>query len=139
MKVSAVRYLIDAGPWVGALSAQDQWHTWSARVFSTLDEPVFTSELVFGETCHLLRTERAALLALIELVTDGSLNLISLWKAHGERAAHLLASYPRMDAGDASLVVLSELHPKARIVTTDVRDFTYYRRRTREVLPLIHP
>jgi hypothetical protein len=44
-----------------------------------------------------------------------------------------------MDAGDASLVVLSELHPKAKIITTDVRDFTVYRRFRHEALPLIHP
>eukprot|EP01041_Mallomonas_annulata_P032588 gene32588-55086_t len=46
---SVIRYLIDAGPLVGALSVRDQWHTWSARVIATLDEPVFTTEVVFGE------------------------------------------------------------------------------------------
>jgi len=51
----------------------------------------------------------------------------------------LLAKYPFMDAGDASLVVLSERIPKAKIVTTDVRDCTVYRRFRDEPLPLIHP
>ena len=44
-----------------------------------------------------------------------------------------------MDAGDASLVVLSERFPKAKIITTDVRDSTVYRRFRNEPLPLIHP
>ena len=45
-----------------------------------------------------------------------------------------------MDAGDASLGVLSELHPQAKIIiTTDVRDFTVYRRFRHAALPLIHP
>jgi hypothetical protein len=44
-----------------------------------------------------------------------------------------------MDAGDASLVVLSEKLPKAKLITTDVRDFTVYRRFRHEPLPLIHP
>jgi hypothetical protein len=44
-----------------------------------------------------------------------------------------------MDAGDASLAVLSELHPQAKIITTDVRDFTVYRRFRHAALPLIHP
>jgi hypothetical protein len=44
-----------------------------------------------------------------------------------------------MDAGDASLGVLSELHPQAKIIPTDVRDFTVYRRFRHAALPLIHP
>lgn len=51
----------------------------------------------------------------------------------------LLKKYPRMDAGDASLVVLSERFPKAKIITVDVRDFTVYRRFRNQPLPLIHP
>lgn len=139
MKASAIRYLIDAGPLVGALSARDQWHTWSARVVATLDEPVYTTELVFGEACHLLSGEREAMLVLVRLVTEKRLNLLPIWSHHGARASALLRHYPQMDAGDASLVVLSELHPKAKIITTDVRDFTVYRRFRNEALPLIHP
>ena len=139
MKASVIRYLIDAGPLVGTLSVRDQWHTWSARVVATLDEPVFTTEVVFGEACHLLKEERAALLVLVRMVSERRLNLLSVWSDHGARAATLLSQYPQMDAGDASLVVLSELHPKAKIITTDVRDFTVYRRFGHERLPLIRP
>jgi hypothetical protein len=59
-----------------------------------------------------------------------------------DRTAHihsLLEKYPQMDAGDASLVALSERFPKAKIITTDVRDFTVYRRFRNDALPLIHP
>ena len=139
MKASAVRYLIDAGPLVGALSARDQWHAWSARVIATLDEPVFSTELVFGEACHLLNGERDAMLVLVRLVTEKRLNLLPIWTHHGARASALLGHYSQMDAGDASLVVLSELHPKAKIITIDVRHFTVYRRFRHEALPLIHP
>jgi uncharacterized protein len=139
VKASEIRYLIDAGPLVGAFSRRDQWHEWSARVVATLDEPVFTTEIVFGEACHLVRSERGALLVLIRMVTEGRLDLLPIWAARGKRAAELIAHYPQMDAGDASLVVLSEQYPKARIITTDVRDFTVYRRFRGEPLPLIHP
>ena len=71
------------------------------------------------------------------MVSERRLNLLSVWSDHGARAATLLSQYPQMDAGDASLVVLSELHPKAKIITTDVRDFTDYRRFGHERLPLI--
>ena len=139
MKASAIRYIIDAGPLVGALSLRDQWHVWSAGVVATLDEPVFTTEVVFGEACHLLKFERAAMQALIRQVTERRLNLVPIWEIHGTRAAELLVAYPQMDPGDASLVVLSEQFPKAKIITTDVRDFTIYRRFRNEPLPLIHP
>ena len=33
-----------------------------------------------------------------------------------------MLEFDRMDAGDASLVVLSEIHRDARIITTDRRD-----------------
>ncbi len=139
MKASAVRYLLDAGPLVGALSRHDQWHEWCALVIATLDEPVFTTEIVFGEVCHLLKAERAALRVAIRQVTRGRLVLVPIWAAHGARADELLAQYPQMDAGDASLVVLSEQHPRARIITVDARHFTIYRRFRHEPLPLIHP
>ena len=124
---------------VGALSSRDQWHAWSVGVVATLDEPVFTTEIVFGEACHLLGLERPAILVLIRMVEEKRLNLIPVWSDHGDRASALLRHYPQMDAGDASLVVLSERFPKAKIITTDVRDFTVYRRFRNEPLPLIHP
>ena len=124
---------------MGAFSLRDQWHDWSAQVIATLDEPVFTTEIVFGEACHLLKSERAALLALIQQVTAQRLNLVPIWATHGTRASALLASYPQMDAGDASLVVLSERCPRAKIITLDVKDFTVYRRFRDQRLPLLHP
>jgi hypothetical protein len=33
----------------------------------------------------------------------------------------------------------SELYPKAKSITTDVRDFKVYRRFRNEILPLLHP
>ena len=139
MKDSAIRYLIDAGPLVGALSTRDQWHKWSAQIIATLDERVFTTEIVFGEACHLLNHERRGLLALVQQVAERRLMLSSVWDRSARRVASLMEQYPQMDAGDASLVVLSEQFPRAKIITVDVRDFTVYRRFGDEPLPLIHP
>jgi hypothetical protein len=79
------------------------------------------------------------MLVLVRLVSEKRLNLLPIWTHHGARASDLLGHYPQMDAGDASLGVLSELHPQAKIITTDVRDFTVYRRFRHAALPLIHP
>ncbi len=47
--------------------------------------------------------------------------------------------YERMDAADASLVVMSEIHRDAKIITTDRRDFSIYRRLGRYRLPVVLP
>ncbi len=44
-----------------------------------------------------------------------------------------------MDAADASLAVLSELFPKATVVTTASRHFCTYRRVRKQALPLLLP
>ncbi len=138
MKDSAIKYLIDAGPLVAALSASDQWHHWAVQAMSIIDEPVATTEFALAEACHLLKSDRPGLRQIVRFVATGRLVPISIWDA-AVRVDALLEKYPQMDAGDASLVVLSERLPKAKIITTDVRDFTVYRRFRNEALPLIHP
>ena len=47
--------------------------------------------------------------------------------------------YGQMDVADASLIVLSELNPRARLITIDRRDFTVYRRNDGNPVPCIMP
>lgn len=138
MKALAIEYLVDAGPIVGLLSQTDQWHVWSDSVLTVLNEQLATTETVLAEVCHLLQKNRIGFFAAIEAVESGKIVLIPVWD-RSSRIRTLLEKYPQMDAGDASLVVLSEKLPKARIITTDVGDFTVYRRFRNEPLPLIHP
>jgi hypothetical protein len=44
-----------------------------------------------------------------------------------------------MDAGDCSLVILSEVLPRATIITTDTGHFRLYRRFRNQALPLLTP
>jgi predicted nucleic acid-binding protein len=133
-----IRYLVDAGPIVAALNERDQWHAWSVQAMSVIDEPVATSEIALAEACHLLKQDRPSLHRLIDAIISGKLIPISSWN-HATRMDELIKKYPQMDAGDASLVVLSELYPKAKVITTDVRDFKVYRRFRNELIPLLHP
>lgn len=105
---------------------------------AVIDEPVATSEIALAEACHLLKIDRPGLHRVVIFVATGRIVPLSPWK-NASRIAELLQKYPRMDAGDASLVVLSEQFPKAKIITVDVRDFTVYRRFRDQPLPLIHP
>jgi hypothetical protein len=44
VKVSGINYLVDAGPLVGLLSERDQWHDWSTKTLSVLQERLATTE-----------------------------------------------------------------------------------------------
>jgi hypothetical protein len=131
--------LVDAGPLVGWLNAADQWHEWSRQTLARRRGPLHTTEIVLGEACYHLGGNTAPAQALLTLVRQGALVLHRLWPEHLQRTQERMMKFERMDAADASLVVLSELYPRAKLVTVDSRDFRIYRRFGREPLPLLTP
>ncbi len=139
MKVSAVRYLVDAGPLIGWFSRRDQWHAWSTQALQAADDVLWTSGAVFAEASYQLGGNTREVAVLAEQADSGHLQLLAPLGSGTGRLRVLPAKYPRMDVCDASLVRLSETHPAAKIVTLDVRDFSVYRRFRNEPLPLICP
>lgn len=141
MKVSARKpsHLVDAGPLVGWLDGDDQWHTWSVQTLRFLDGPLMTSETAFAEACHHLRELRPALSVLLAMVAEEDLLLAPVAGMESARLAELIDRYPRMDLGDATLVVLSEAYPKLKLVTLDRRDFSVYRRKDGRAVPCVMP
>jgi len=132
-------HLVDAGPLVGWLDADDQWHAWSVQTLRLLDGPLITTETVFSEVCHHLRGFRPALAVLLAMVGEEDLLLEPVAGTQSTRLAELLHRYPRMDLGDATLVALSETFPKIKLVTLDRRDFSVYRRTDGRMVPCIMP
>jgi predicted nucleic acid-binding protein len=76
VKDSEVRYLVDAGPLVGAFWSADQWHAWSRDALSTVRGSVHTTETVFAEAAYHLRTHLPALLQLLAALESGFVRLI---------------------------------------------------------------
>jgi len=134
-----VKNLVDAGPLIGWLNASDQWHEWSVDTLSAIRGPLHTSEIVVGEACWHLGGNTQPAHALLALIRTGAIQLLRPWPDHLSRTQELMMKYDRMDAADASLVVLSEIHRHAKISTTDRRDFSVYRRFGRHLLPVILP
>lgn len=135
-----IDHLVDAGPLVGAFWPTDQWHLWSRETLSALGTAAYTTETVFAEAAHLLKRHRPALFALFAALESRLVRFHPVYPDHIARAAQIITAYaPYADAGDASLVILSELHPHARLVTLDVRDFSAYRRRDGTPVPTIMP
>lgn len=136
--MAAASVIVDTGPLVGFLDADDQWHRWSLARFNELPGPFLTCEAVISESCYLLGDGGDA--KLLEMVESGVLEIIPLLPKETTRLKRMMGDYVgRMQHADACLVRLSELHPEARILTTDARDFRIYRRRGKEHLPLIVP
>ena len=138
VKVSAINYLVDAGPLIGFLDGDDQWHAWSTQTLVVLDEPLATTETAVAEACHRLRKLRSALVVIPRLIAEGRLLLVPVLAEQPRRVGELLAKYPLMDAGDATLVALSELCPRARLITVD-DDFRHYRRFRNQEIPVMIP
>jgi uncharacterized protein len=139
VKALVINYLVDAGPLVGLLSERDQWHEWSWRTLAVIDEPLLTTETALAEVCHFIgRYHRSALLEITAMLADGRLGAMPVLSQYPARIGELLAKYPLMDAGDATLVVLSELYPKAKLITVD-DDFRRYRRSRNQGIPVVMP
>ena len=132
-------HLVDAGPLVGWLDADDQWHAWSVQTLRLLGGPLMTTESVFAEVCHHLREFRPALDVLLAIVGEQDLLLEPVAGTQSARLAELLHRYPKMDLGDATLVALSEDYPKVKLVTLDRRNFSVYRRKDGRMVSCIMP
>lgn len=131
-----MRAILDTGPLVALMRADDRWHDWAVETFKSLAPPLLTCEAVLAEAAYL--TDRPA--EVVARVTSGALKIdLSMTKEAGA-LERLLRRYPgRMDLADACVVRLSELRPKLKVLTLDVRDFSIYRRNGRDAIPLITP
>ena len=105
-----------------------------------MGEAPATCEIVRAEACYLLaNSPRADDLVLawpgqgrviVEPVLDG--------KAEQIRTA-VANDWPTMDVADDCVLQLAERFPKAKVITTDVRDFRICRHNRNDPIPLLHP
>ncbi len=134
-----IKTIVDAGPLVGWLNEDDQWHDWSVAVLTARRGPLHTTEIVLGEACWHLGGNTQPAHALLDLVRKGAIILARPWPAHLADSQKIMLKYPLMDAADASLASLAEMSPKATLITTDSRDFKHCRGLRNRPLKLILP
>jgi predicted nucleic acid-binding protein len=134
-----IKTIVDAGPLIGWLNADDQWHEWSVAALSARRGPLHTTEIVLGEACWQLGGNTQPAHALLDLVRKGALVLARPWPEHLGGTQQIMLKYPAMDAADASLVSLAEMSPKTVIVTTDRRHFEPCRGLRNRILKLVLP
>jgi predicted nucleic acid-binding protein len=132
-----VRGIADTGFLVAFAKRRDQYHSWAVSLAKGLTEPLLTCEAVLAETAFHLESSSTAL----AMVRDGLVVPALDMGKHLGRLVELAARYAdrKPDLADLCLIRLSELHRNHPVITTDVADFSVYRRGRNEVIPLIHP
>ena len=121
--------LVDAGPLVALVDAQDQYHEKCVRALGNLREPVATLWPNVTEAMYHVLGILPAQDALIELLQTGALKLLPLGSADLPRIRELMRQYCDlpMDFADAALIRVAERDGIKAFFTLDRRDFSVYR------------
>ena len=134
------RVILDTGPLVALLSTQDARHRWAQETISRLESPLSTCEAVITEACYLLRRTARGVEGVLTLVSRGIVMPSFLLSSEVDAVAGLMTKYATvpMSLADACLVRMTELAPRAAVITLD-RYFRVYRRNGRQAIPVIMP
>jgi uncharacterized protein len=132
--------LLDTGPLVAFLKAQDHFHDWAVDQLDRAPFPLFTCEPVITEACFLLRNTPSGEAAVLSLITDGLIQIPVRLEAEAIALQTLLTQYRSvpMSLADACMVRLAELYPSSPILTLD-SDFYIYRKLKNQALAVIIP
>jgi uncharacterized protein len=138
--VSGGETLLDTGPLVALLNGRERHHGWVKAQLGEVRPPLLTCEAVLAEAAYLLRRADPGAAAIVALLERGAVRLAFHLGANQEPVARLMARYVDvpMSLADACLVRMSELHPRATVLTFD-EDFRVYRRNGRQVVPVMAP
>jgi len=130
--------LIDAGPLVALVDADDQHHARCVTALKALREPLATVWPPLVEAMYLLSDQPTAQEALWEMLERGAVLLLPFDLSDIPRTRELMRKYADrpMDLADAALLRVAEREGLRKIFTVDRRDFSVYRlhNRTRPTL-----
>ena len=129
----------DTGPIVAYVNRNDPHHDWALAMMKQLRPPLLTCEAVLTEVAYFLREDGLDVAPLFQMLERDALRIEFDMATHWTRIRTLMARYAGMDLADASIVVMSELHPRCQVLTVDARDFGFYRRNDRQVIAYLAP
>jgi uncharacterized protein len=132
--------LVDTGPIVALLVAEDAHSAWARRVWGELEPPLLTCEAVLSEAQFLIARFGGNPRAVLELVERGAINVAFGVQNEVKRLLELQQAYRSlpMSLADACLVCMVEQFPRCRVVTTDSH-FRIYRRHGRQMISVLMP
>ncbi len=130
--------LVDAGPLVALVDADDQHHGKCAAALREVREPLATVWPPLVEAMYLLSDLPLGQEALWEMLERGVVFLLPLDTGDFPRMRELMRKYANrpMDLADAALLRVAEREGIRKIFTIDRKDFSVYRlhNRTRPTL-----
>lgn len=131
--------LLDTGPLVAFLSADDSHHAWAASAIDGLTGKLISCEAVISEASFLLGRNRHRRSVVLELVERMGVEVQPLGSELRvlRQLMDKYASTP-MSFADACLVRLADLHSSATVMTCDA-DFRAYRRSNRRIINTLMP
>lgn len=121
--------LVDAGPLIALIHADDNEHERCRDAFATMDEPLGTVWPVVAEAMHLLSFSWRAQEALWDMMETGAVEILPIGIDDVPRMKELMRKYRDlpMDLADATLVRVAERERLRQIFTLDRRDFQIYK------------
>lgn len=123
--------VLDTGPVMAALDADDADHAVCAALLAEADEPLVVPSAILVEVEYWCRTRvgRAAWQTFTEDLVAGAYRLVSLQPEGVRRAAELTEQYADLGLGyvDASVVATCEVLDEPKVATLDARHFTVVR------------
>ena len=132
--------VVDTGPIVAMLDADEAAHDWVMAQMRRLRPPLLTSEAVLSEAAFLVARAGAGPDVIPRLVTRGFVTVAKVFDEDADAVANLMIRYRSvpMSLADACLVSLVERTPNATVFTLD-SDFGIYRQKGRRIIPLLTP
>lgn len=132
--------LLDTGPFVAMIRANDPYHAWALDALRATREPLLTCDAVLSETCYILHRYHQNPDLALGLVERGAIRLAFNLATEFSAVRALFTRYRNVPASlaDACLVRMSELHPLARVMTLD-SDFLIYRKTRSHTIPVLTP
>jgi predicted nucleic acid-binding protein len=121
--------LLDAGPMVALVHADDRHHRRCKETLRSLVEPLGSVWPAVTEAMYLLGFSWRAQDALWEFLERGAVTILPLEARDFARMRELMNRYKDlpMDLADAALVRVAERERIDRVFTLDRRDFSLYR------------
>ena len=120
--------LVDTGPLVATIDADDDFHDTCVALWRQLHEPLLTIWPVITEAMHLVGSSLAQE-RLWDVIESRGLQLVELGAADVPRMRALMKKYRDlpMDLADAALVRVAEREGLSTVITIDRTDFATYR------------
>lgn len=131
--------ICDTGPLVAYLNRNDPYHPWAVALMKQVRSPMLITEPVLTEVAYFLRADRVDIDPMFQLLERDAVRLGRVVAEQWPRLRTLMARYEQMDLADASIVVMSEQHPRCQVLTVDRKDFSIYRRNDRQVIDFVAP